>query len=461
MLRNKRGSTILLLSWTLISGLLVVTESMLTRSVAELMAANRSVAKQQAFQSADAGLDYATNQLRQMTEPQLLALLPGPTELTEDANQDGRNDEDGMPYRVTIEDNDDGDGNPAQDVDGVFTVTSEGVATAMSMPRQRIIAMVSVRQPIFRYGVIAEALTLKDRVTLGEASHLAPLFLTQALTTQATTGVWADTIKFHSPTPSCPDCLPTINASIFHGAPQVLVNQPTPATTVQVDLHPYYNQAKAEYADPALQCANGVNYHYITGAQGSTVTIDGADCPGGITGMIYVEKGVNVTLKGDLTINGTLVHEGLSDTRTGMPVDGHISFTPGANVTIDSRSGSAPGVALLSWAGFDAPATSPPITLHANGYLMYDGMYAVMQPGPASTIEGGIFDLCSYHVHCYAGPMISSGAGPGAGVLTLLIGVHGFSLGGDLTLLYEPPPGTPLGFNLMTLQPKVLLWQNE
>ncbi len=56
MRRNQRGA-ILLLSWMVVSGLTALTQVMLARSMTELMAANRFLAKQQAFQGAEGQLD--------------------------------------------------------------------------------------------------------------------------------------------------------------------------------------------------------------------------------------------------------------------------------------------------------------------------------------------------------------------------------------------------------------------
>lgn len=131
--RHKRGFVLLMVMFVT-SGMLTLTAVGMTRSITELRAATRIIASEQAFQQAESEAHEALAQLSVMSTQQInAAVLAGPDgdpTTTADNNTFALIDTPyaAGPISVAVFDNDDGDGNPMQDTDGILRVRTSGTA---------------------------------------------------------------------------------------------------------------------------------------------------------------------------------------------------------------------------------------------------------------------------------------------------------------------------------------------
>ena len=422
---STEGFLFLMTLFTL-TGLLSLTVVGLGRSVTELTAASRQVDAARAFFLAEAGLDRAIKEKLMkdppgscLTQPDLDALLaaPGaPLFLGNDAFLPGGK------YLVRIADA------PGVADPRIVRLTSNGITTN-DMTTQTVSAIVQLpaaqAQPgPFDYLASAGRLDFSGSSKLGydagfggNGAGRVTLLLKDASTisnyggdalhTVTSSEIWASRIDFINPSNQtlndpaqckssnclCPNCYdpatpawgdPTVFPPSRAGEPTAPVYRTSGASDVQgvtVDLKALYDTMLVQCQSKGYSLATCESMNntcqYACGHITKDVTIDGSKLTGPLEGIIYVEVGVQVTIKGAVTIKGTLVHEGYAfdptlDDPTLPPsaqigLIGEINSGPGMSLIIDSyaqtdlnkdgvtENPAAPGAAilggpLLTWA---------------------------------------------------------------------------------------------------------------
>jgi len=436
MRRNRRGF-LLIMGLSVLSTLLLLTSAGLTRSMTELRVANRFVNVNGAFHIAEGALDEALR----------LLAIPGAHMTVNELLDDGFQPAAIAGGRFAIED----DGNPTNDI---VQVRAEGSVAGVT---QRLRATVRLGQSIFDQGVMAWEIAMSGNAEIGEDGIRPIVSAHQNFTVGPVNDVYVSAIRMGVPITtgpggSCPECNNPINFHPTHpgpGVPGVLL----PAAVTTLSLAPYYGQAIAECQaqgyTPAA-CANGTapSYHHIV----SDATISAAAYPGGLDGVIYVEKGVNLDIASDVEIRGTIVHEGYDD-RQGVK-RGHLQIT-GANVVIDSTGSSfAPGVAVVGGPLFISTDGS---SATIRGFVMVGSTYSGDTPNTFAgnlAVEGSVISSC-----WFPNLIPHSTLGPGVGAVNWDTVLHQIELKDGVMVKYRTPPQMPPGFGF--INPQVLSWQTE
>jgi len=423
----------------------------LTRSLTELSAASRFIGAQQALARAEGGIDLATAQLREV----------GLLELNDLIGTSGACAIEGCAYRFS--DNEEADGDPTQDMDRILVMTGEGASGGV---QRRVTVMIRVAAGIFAYGVMANRLSMCEGASIGTAEVPTPIRLYNWLDAELTNTIYAGQIEFIVPDPTCPDCFPVPDPMIFPLSPTLVTgSQINEDLGTAINFNPYYERAIAECVaeDPSdtarqAKCEDGSanSSHHIT----ADTELDGSGVPIQIDGVVYVEKDANLDFQGQVTVRGTIVHEGWDD-RTYDPnhpyARGRIKLKPGAAVTVDSYAGAtplAPGVAVFGQAALVAGDSD--ISLSAKGLVMVGGdADGGFQNGSVlggdSVIEGNLVVVCDdpfQHIDLNVN-------GPGTDQPAIIVpndgassAIHSITLTGNAKVIYVPPAVRPPGIQL-------------
>jgi len=445
MARTHNSQEGFLMMWGLfvLSTLLLLTGAGLNRSMTDLRVANRSIDLYGAFHLAEAASDEALQLLGSLPRNRvddLLALPDDPPTTCAIGS-----------CTFKVEDDAEADGDPQRDTNGIVIVKAEGPAVDAT---QRVRITVKLGQSIFDQGVMAWEIAMSGDAEIGEDGTRPVISARQKFTTGVGTDVYAEAVRFQVPITtgpggSCPDC---DDPTIFHPTPDLQgklgASFVLPAAVTTLDLNPYYEQAIAEcqaegHTEASCQDGSAGSSHHIvadtTLAAGTTYD-----------GIIYVEKGVNVSIPSGVTIYGTVVHEGYKDTA----LKGHLQIS-GTNVLIDSTSaGLAPGVAILGGPLFiSTPASAATI----KGFVMVGSTYSGGTPnafGGDLTIEGSVISSCYFPTLLPNSPM-----GPGVDAVDWRTILHQITLSDSVLVKYGTPPRIPPGFGFV--RPTILLWEME
>jgi len=280
---------------------------------------------------------------------------------------------------------------------------------------------------VFRFASAVGTLHLSGNATLGDLDpdgrpsiyifNNAGVTVGEAFETVASNNVYLNSVDFRNPWDQtlielCPDCL---SPGIFH-TPQPVYNGveaafgdpnsvPYATPTITIDPVLYYNEALAEcqaqgHTPAACQSGAAGSYHHIV----SDTTISGGQSGITLEGVIYIEAGVDVIFKNDVTINGTIFHEGTSrDPATNKYNAGSISLPAGTNFHINSEAapswgGNAfargiaiAGAATLDWKNTASLANpADPAAPGIKGFVMAYDMSTVASDG---LIRGGVIGV--------------------------------------------------------------------
>ena len=259
-----------------------------------------------------------------------------------------------------------------RDTDNRFWLVATTRPTTTGTIRRAVSARTLVRYTvgaadIFDNTITATRLNLDGGATLGNSTNRIRILLGgygwdtqdeigQGLPLEASgnSAVWAETVAFSHPGPLdtiCPRCdEPGVFPVNPPPAPQFYLGQPATARP-RYNVHPYFKQAIwQQYGQDLTGSGNAPDgqldgtgdnqpWHHIK----ENTTLNG----GTYEGIIYVEAGKWLTLKGNVTIKGTIVHEGLgwiprygengvADMNEQDYTAGGINLDPGADLTIDS-----------------------------------------------------------------------------------------------------------------------------
>ncbi len=485
-MRRRPSGFLLVTGLMVLTGLLTLTSLGLTRSLTDLRSANVMIDQTQAFQLAEGGVDVAIRELSLAIPSAIDTILRG-ADNTPNTTDDGRLALVTTPlgsYTITVTDNTDGDNNLFLDADGIVIVRSRGDVGGLQPVT--ISATLDLPGNPFQNALMACAVRFQDNARLGNSFDTdLPVLLNFSLETELSNRMYATDLYFTSNPGSCNHCSNPIvypNAPTIHGGQNPLQAR---AKNSLLDLRPYYDVAIEQCVaeNPAAPgrlaaCTNGTanSVHHITADTMLNNTT--------INGIIYVERGVNLDLQGNVQINGTIVHEGYNHqgALASSPAQalnfGRIKLLTGAHLTIDSTTGApfAPGVAMVSGAIF---RTSSATTTDVTGYMMVGGGGPELGYSPESRflgsgqVSGGI--LTSYGLSYQLasgpgteGPARIAAAGGGFGPINWAVapGVdwNGFNemdddgVGDNIELLFVPPSQQPPGFGGGT---QVLEWHVE
>ncbi len=434
---------ILLATMAFLAGVLTLTSVGMTRSMIELLAAQRAVDVMQAFHLAEGSLDDALKQLKTLTPAQINGLLSHTQTLTCELPGCG----------LSVSDNVAGS---TQDTDGLIVVTAEGKSVGVTKVTQRILATVQVGNPggqAFNYAVAGSTINLDGQARIGTAfdtvKDAAKLYMEDSptggtLITTASSKVYAGQLDFvnlanlplYTGSPSlCPRC---DDGSVFPLQPvDLLANLHAPKLpSIVIDLAPYYSEALRE------QTIDGNSYHHLTSDQTlQNVTLQG---------LIYIECGVNVVFKGTSTVNGTIVHEGCG---------GNINIGSNGRLTIDSTVSTPtfgvpfePAIAILGQPDLGWGNTT---TIDIKGFVMHNATRSVINT--TGTIIGGVIAI-----NAPSNSKMQNNPGPG-GAGPIVWGPFSVAhLGGSTNVIFKP-----LAQNLLKGQPaasqapKVRVWRQQ
>ena len=452
--RMRRDETgfFLLMSMAVLAGLLTLATVGLARSTTELLATQRFIDKIQAFHAAEAGLDRALKE-------QLTGSFSS-TDITTNLLGKTLFDKAALPsstYTVTVTDNDDGDSNLATDTDGRVILHAQGTSGKVNQTLRVTVQLAQLVNPntMFEYSLAGSYMALEGNAVIGNINDRASIYVDSfQLDTTSANNIWASKMDFYNPynTPLtgpsglCPNCL---NASIFH--PTVTFNlQAKKITDTKIDLKPYYTEALTEPPVYYNYRGQNINMHHIT----QDVTFDGSQLPGGsFSGVMYVECGADVTFSGNVTVKGTIVHEGLCNTQN----FGYIKIASQGSLTIDSWNGTqfTQGLAIVGQPRISFPNQS---SIDITGFVMADGNSMLAATG---IIRGGVMGVNAQAPTNY--PELINNPGPGS-YATITWVISSLGIGGGTQIIFKPLPGTPIVFppdGNGSTKPIVLLWSED
>ncbi len=432
-MRKQQAGFLFLITLFALTGVLTLTVASLSRSLNETTAATRFVNKAKAFQAAEAGFDEAFWELANSSGDFTKA----------ETWVDGTASDDAAcatsPCRKKPVGLGTGPSAPSATVividpqGAIPTIKVLGVATGTP---QRIVA--KVQRPggpsAFDYAVSGTTLNLNGTAIIGQSLNRVPRIYAQGppdatgdIAAGANNEVWADRIDFYNPTnlPLGTLCSRCTDGTIFHQP--VAFNLAAPQLPpIQMDLKPYY--------------AN-MTRHITTDTTIANQTIEG---------VIYVECGVTLTFTGNVTVNGTIVHEGCN---------GHINIANhGDQLTINSFGGAHPFAPGLAIVGAPSLGFGNGTFLDVNGFIMHHGPASIFKA--SGTIQGGLISVDEKAVRDNYPEVVSNTNGPGSyDSITFAFARVGIDSGTHITFLAlsSNPPGLPNSSSA----PKVLFWQNE
>ena len=408
-----------------VTSVLTLSMAGLTRSASWLLAANRAVAKEQAFHLAEAGLDRALKEKLtgaftrlDITNTLLNAVLYDQAPLSTGT------------YAVRVEDNDDGDGDTASDTDNRVIIRTSGLSGGTPASLTITVELANGGPPDpFHWTVAAAQIQLKGNAEVGDIANRARIYHGNdgEFTTTASNEVWASEIAFYDPNDLglaalCGRCS---DASIFH--PMVTFDLDGPnLPDFGLDLRPYYNEAQA---------------------QGHVITSDTTFTNTSLSGVYYVECGVEMEFKDAVTVTGTIVHEG----HCGGGPTRSITVASGGSLTIDSASGAQfdRGMAIIGAPHLEFPNSS---SITITGFVMAAGSSKIAATG---TIMGGVRATL-------VPPQSPTQPGPDSAPFSY--GLGPITLDGGVRVIFSPLPGAPPtcvgcdGGGSEDEQPQVLLW---
>ncbi len=356
-MRPHRDGFLLITALFVLSGFLTISIAGLGRSVTELNASTRSGALTQALHAAEAGVDDA-----------LRAFSSGAFQRTDGWNTTATCVDPCRTKTLTLQ----------AGLTAVSTVNDIGAFESTAIIRGSVgnPAQLSATQtlqvrlrrassvpPAFRHVITGTTLNMDGNASIGDPFNAnATMYLngppdrTGSLATSGSNDVYAAEINFYNPANDsladlCPNCN---NASIIH-QPVTFLEHAPPLPEIELDLRPYYAEAAR---------------------QGHVISSDTAYDNANLTGVYYVECGVDLTFSGTSTVRGTIVHEGCV---------GNIKVTSNSSLTIDSTNGAqfAPGMAIVGAPSLGFGGTT---TVNVNGFIMHHGPASVF--APTGTIEG-------------------------------------------------------------------------
>ena len=423
----------------ILAGMLALATVGLGRATTELLAAQRLVDKTQAFHAAEGGLDAELQYIGTLDPAAIDGLFRDPPAHPLDH------------CTVRVSDN----GNAT---DGVIIVTSQVTAPSLPTP-QRVKATIQVGGggvPLaFKYAMAGNQINLDGHASIGTWLDPADLYIeesrtsgSQSMTAASGNVIYTKKMDFVNPLnlplyAGCPTCLcPNCNnGGIFPFQPtDSFANLQAPKLPpIQIDLQPYYTEAIRQ------QSIDGKSYHHITATPAQPFNNETLE------GVIYIECGVSVAFKGNVTVNGTIIHEGCA---------GNLKINSQGHLTIDSARPTATfgepfekGIAVLGqpdilWGN----TTSIDIT----GYVMYAAMRSTIST--TGTIVGGIIAINAPDNL----QMKNDPNGPGSAGLVTWGPFGDANLGGTTNIIFKP-----LEQNRLQGQPssqqktKILLWRQE
>ena len=402
--RNAKGfGSLMLLSMLMIATVQTMLVAGLTRSATGLLVAQRGTAIQQAFHLAEGGLDvalYKDGPLKAGITQDRINQLIGTTLIDNDPPLgDGT-------YRVTVSD----DATPG---DAVVVLTATGTKGGTDQTLRATVELPVAQAAPFDYALAVGTLDLSGNAHIGydagpggQGAGRVRLYVQGTDTNLNLDGIgtvgsnefWVDRIDFVNPVHQplndasgvncqpgvclCPDCYtaspPGGDIGIFPPsrvgepvAPTYRTSGINPLPPVDVNLKTFYDEAIAECVAeknvPLATCINPTNdaasgYHHIL----ATTTIDG-NVSGPLEGIIYVEAGVVLTLKNNVVIHGTIVHEGTSGAGGGSVFGEIKNASSGLTLTIDSFAQTD-----INHDGVMEPPFAPGMAIAGNPYVIWD-----------------------------------------------------------------------------------------
>ena len=495
MLQQHRGYLMIAVLVAL-AGIATITSAALSRTLMEQVASRFHVTQLQAFHLAEAGLDDALVSLAHEFSPLDANALTGmclqsdplnpsarifaaPTTTTPPAAPAGTTPTcpelqtpEGS-YSVTIRQNQ----GPGATMDRRVVVVATGHRGLTTTRLSALLELYGGYRTIFDYTVTVDRLNMDGNAVLGDQDDRVRLHIAGSeaggapLLTSNANVIWAKLVDFSDDGPTvqtlCPNCA---NPVVFPPSPPpapIFALYTPPMRNPKFDVEPYYQLALAQ--QPTGSSGGGGKkgsglgdaYHHITKDE----TIDGAQYPGGLDGVIYVEAGKTLTLKGNVTLRGTIVHEGMDNTGTGG-----IVLASNANLNIDScaelhkdfdgTGGQDPAFACgMAIMGMPILNFNNTTTIDINGYVMggngpSTGTNDKSNIQSHGNIRGGVVGLFGVYELNVLGP---------GGSFYIEPVVHQMRLSGTgLYVTLRVPLTTPPGFPPMGRgaadQPKVLMW---
>ena len=499
---QRQGGFILITAALIVAGLLTLTQVGLTRTMVNVSAANLFVARQQAFEAAEGGIDEAlvnpavynkagtTLSGQIFTPAEINQLLRG----SNDVCDQGQGDDGRLTvapdshYELTLLDNQDANPDPCVDTDQLLFVSSTGHGGSAKRTLRVLIQLPVASVPqAFKYALAASRLSLSGNAEIGngaaDGSGRVTLYVGlgtggathDAIKSAQSSNVWASQVDFVNPLTQtlevlCSRCdetgvfhsLPDGSRPLFTPAPGSDTSGVPPLPDISVDPMAYYNKAieqcvaeNSTELNRDQKCRDGTamngsepSRHHITDTS-STTNVSGT-----FEGIMYVEAGADVVINNATLIKGTVFHEGTTAN------DNVGSFKLGANndLRIDSFAKTdinsdgiledpfAPGVAIVGRPNIDWPNQG---TLNwgssldpgVKGFVMSGHHSGFVSSG---AVQGGILGVTpvtSEEPEGVMGPSV-----PGPWVYSVNLG-EDITIGGSAKIEFKALTESPCGFN--------------
>lgn len=375
---STRAGFLLMFVLFVISIPLMLIASSLGRSMTDLSAANRIAAMTRVLHTADGGVDEGLTFFQKSYASDvhaLLADLPRVLPCT-------------LPgCALRVEDDDEADADVTNDTNRVIQIISGSVQGGAAQEVAALVQLDLSGPTVYPYAVAGTTVNMDGNATFGDPLYAdqtviyvqGPMDPSGAYITSGNNDVWASKIAFHNPdslplATLCPNCT---DYSTFHGPPEYATNAPL-QPPLQLDLKPYYDQAVA---------------------LGQVISADTTFNGVTLSGVYYVECGVNILFKNTVTLQGTIVHEGCG---------GDMTLAEQSSLTIDSAGGSqfAPGMAILGVPDLDFGRN---VGIDIRGIVMGSGERSSIM-SKTGLIRGSLLAVGDAWV---GHPDLVSGPGPG------------------------------------------------